>query len=223
VGDLHLWGRGVELALFDPRHRSDDLHARWAAGPGVGERVVVGYVGRLAAEKNLHRLVEVSRVAGVDVVVVGDGPLRSRLERLLPAATFTGVLRGPELAEAFASLDVFVHPGEDETFCQTVQEAQASGVPVVAAGAGGPLDLVEHRVTGLLYDPADPRSLRRSVARLVGDPLLRRSLGRAGQAAVQGRTWESVVVLLVAEHYLPLTELSGSSEPVAPAGPRRAA
>ena len=74
VDDLHLWGRGVELALFDPRHRSDGLHAAWAAGPGVGERVVVGYVGRLAAEKNLHRLVEVSRVPGVDVVVVGDGP-----------------------------------------------------------------------------------------------------------------------------------------------------
>jgi phosphatidylinositol alpha 1,6-mannosyltransferase len=220
VGDLHLWGRGVELALFDPRHRSDDLHARWAAGPGTGERVVVGYVGRLAAEKNLHRLVEVSRIPGVDVVVVGDGPLRSRLERLLPAATFAGMLRGRELAEAFASLDVFVHPGEDETFCQTVQEAQASGVPVVAAGAGGPLDLVEHGVTGLLYGPADPRSLRRSVARLVGDPLLRRTLGRAGRVAVQGRTWESLVDRLVTDHYLPLAL---PSVPVGPARPRRAA
>ena len=75
VDDLHLWGRGVELDAVRPsapqRRRCTTA---WAAGPGVGERVVVGYVGRLAAEKNLHRLVEVSRVPGVDVVVVGDGP-----------------------------------------------------------------------------------------------------------------------------------------------------
>ena len=142
----------------------------------------------------MRRLVEVSRIPGVRVVVVGDGPELKWLRAHLPDAVFTGMLRGRELAQAFASLDVFVHPGESETFCQTVQEAQASGVPVVAPASGGPLDLVEHGVTGLLYDTTDPRALRRSVATVVGDPLLRRSLARAASrpcAAARGSAWST--------------------------------
>lgn len=204
VGDLHLWRRGVDLDLFGPRQRDESLHATWTRGARPGERVVVGYVGRLAAEKSVRRLLEVSRVPGVELVVVGDGPERGWLERHLPRATFTGMLGGADLARAFASLDVFVHPGESETFCQTVQEAQASGVAVVAAGSGGPVDLVEDGRTGLLYDVTDPRSLRRAVATVVGDPLLRRSLARAGRDVVQGRTWASLVDRLVEEHYRPL-------------------
>ena len=204
MGDLHLWRRGVDLDLFGPRQRDESLHATWTRGARPGERVVVGYVGRLAAEKSVRRLLEVSRVPGVELVVVGDGPERGWLERHLPRATFTGMLGGADLARAFASLDVFVHPGESETFCQTVQEAQASGVAVVAAGSGGPVDLVEDGRTGLLYDVTDPRSLRRAVATVVGDPLLRRSLARAGRDAVQGRTWAALVDRLVEEHYRPL-------------------
>jgi phosphatidylinositol alpha 1,6-mannosyltransferase len=213
VGDLHLWRRGVDLDLFGPKHRDMTLHAAWTRGASQGERVVVGYVGRLASEKSVRRLVEVSRVPGVELVVVGDGPERHWLERHLPRATFTGLLGGAELARVFASLDVFVHPGESETFCQTVQEAQASGVAVVAAGVGGPLDLVEDGRTGLLYDVLDPRSLRRAVATVVGDPLLRRTLARAGREAVQGRTWDVLVDRLVEEHYLPLAGLPSTSRP----------
>ena len=211
VGDLHLWRRGVDLDLFGPGHRDETLHSTWTRDALEGDRVVVGYVGRLASEKSVRRLLEVSRVPGVELVVVGDGPERVWLERHLPRATFTGMLGGTDLARAFASLDVFVHPGQNETFCQTVQEAQASGVAVVAAGTGGPVDLVEDGRTGLLYDVADPRSLRRAVATVVGDPLLRRALARAGREAVQGRTWGAVVDRLVDEHYLPLAGLPATT------------
>ena len=199
VSDMHLWRRGVALDVFGPQHRVPVLNSRWTRRePGS---LAVGYVGRLAPEKQVSRLAEVAAVPGTRLVVVGDGPSRASLERQLPGAVFTGMLRGQELAHVFASLDVFVHTGESETYCQTVQEAQASGVPVVAPAAGGPLDLVDHGRTGLLYDPADPGSLRDTVARLVADVELRRGLATAGLAVVGERTWSSVVDELIDVHY----------------------
>ena len=202
VHDIHLWRRGVSLDLFDPRRRNLEVHDHWAGRAARRDgTVVVGYVGRLAAEKQVRRLREVAKVPGTRLVVVGDGPERPWLERNLPGAKFTGMLRGNDLAMAFATLDVFVHTGEHETFCQTIQEAQASGVPVVAPASGGPLDLVEHGRTGLLYDPADRRSLRRNVAALVGGPDLRARLAEHALGAVAQRSWADVVDELVATHY----------------------
>ena len=199
VTELHLWRRGVALEVFGPEHRLPQLNARWTRRePGS---IAVGYVGRLAPEKQVRRLVEVAAVPGTRLVVVGDGPSRASLERQLPGAVFTGMLRGEDLAHVFASLDVFVHPGEAETYCQTVQEAQASGVPVVAPAAGGPLDLVDHGRSGVLFDPADASSLSETVARLVGDAELRRTLATAGRTAVGGRTWSAVVDELIDGHY----------------------
>lgn len=199
VTDLHLWRRGVSLDLFGPERRSEELHAHWTRRKP--DQVVVGYVGRLAAEKQVRRLVELAPIPGARLVVIGDGPARGRLEKRLPHAKFTGMLRGGDLARAFASLDVFVHPGEAETFCQTVQEAQASGVPVVAPAAGGPVDLVDHGRTGLLYDLEDKASLRRSVATLVADPGLRERLARDALAGLAHRSWAQVVDEVVAVHY----------------------
>lgn len=196
VGDLHLWRRGIELDLFSAGRRESALADTWTGG----ERLAVGYVGRLAHEKQVHRLAALAGLPGVQVVVIGDGPARADLERRLPDAVFTGMLHGPALAAAFASLDVFVHTGDAETFCQTIQEAQASGVPVVAPAAGGPLDLVDPGVTGLLFDPTDLGSLRACVQMLAASPDLRRQLARRAASAVAGRSWTSVVGEL-AEHY----------------------
>jgi len=199
VSDLHVWRRGVALDLFGPEYRSATVHEDWTRR--CGDSVVVGYVGRLAQEKQVRRLVEVARIPGTRLVVVGDGPSRGWLERKLPDAEFTGLLHGTDLARAFASLDVFVHTGEAETFCQTVQEAQASGVPVVAPAVGGPVDLVEHGRTGLLYNPGNMRSLRRAVATLVGDAALRESMARRALGEVAQRSWAAVVDELVRDHY----------------------
>lgn len=207
VENLHIWRRGVSLDLFGPQHRNEELHATWARRKKKGgEKVVVGYVGRLAAEKQVRRLAEVACVPGIRLVIIGDGPERAWLEKHLPDARFPGLLRGEDLAQALASLDVFVHTGASETFCQTVQEAQASGVPVVAPAAGGPLDLVTTGRTGLLYDPIDKKALRRTVATLVGDQQLREDLARAALDQVAGRTWESIVDELVSVHYAAAVE-----------------
>jgi phosphatidylinositol alpha 1,6-mannosyltransferase len=96
------------------------------------------------------------------------------------------------LSMTVASLDVFVHTGANETFCQAVQEAMAAGVPVVAPAAGGPLDLVTPGRNGLLYAPESPAALRAAVAELVSLPQRRHEMGAWARASVRGRTWASV-------------------------------
>ena len=189
IGDVRLWPRGVDVVAFAPEHRT-------RPAPGGARPVRIGYVGRLAREKQLDRLVGLDRLPGAELVVVGDGPVRERLARLLPRATFTGALQSAELSRAYADLDVFVHPGEHETFCQAVQEALASGVPVVAPAAGGPRDLVQPDVNGLLFDPAvrdSGAALRTAVARLVADDVLRARLAAAARPSVRHRTWAAIV------------------------------
>jgi phosphatidylinositol alpha 1,6-mannosyltransferase len=110
------------------------------------------------------------------------------------------VLHGEELGEVYASLDVFVHTGRHETFCQSAQEALASGVPVVAPRSGGPIDVVDDLVTGFLYEPGDGDALAATVGRLHADPRLRRRMGRDARAAVSGRSWQAVNDRLV-QHY----------------------
>ncbi|MBD3784565.1 MAG: glycosyltransferase, partial [Micrococcales bacterium] len=113
---------------------------------------------------------------------------------------FLGARSGEALADAYGLLDVFVHTGTRETFGQTLQEAHASGLPVVAPAHGGPLDLVEHGRTGFLVDPDRPGDLAARVTTLVADPALRERMGRAGRAAVEGRTWACVTDELLG-HY----------------------
>ncbi|MRG61365.1 glycosyltransferase [Agromyces sp. CFH 90414] len=179
------WARGVDTDLFHPRRRD----AAWRRRIAPAGEVVVGYVGRLAPEKQVGDLAALAGLPGVRLVIVGDGPERATLERRLPGAVFTGFLSGTALAEAVAGFDVFVHPGEHETFCQTVQEALASGVPVVAVGRGGPLDLVQSSRTGWLYRPGDLGDLRARVQDLTGDEAKRRAFGLAARASVEGRSW----------------------------------
>ena len=123
------------------------------------------------------------------LVIIGDGPERRRLATVLPEAIFTGMLHGDDLARTVASLDVLVTPGESETFCQVVQEAMASGVPVVAPAAGGPLDLIDHSRTGWLYPPGQLMIMRDRVRDLVGDEAKREAFGRAARASVLHRGW----------------------------------
>jgi phosphatidylinositol alpha 1,6-mannosyltransferase len=185
---IWLWRRGVDAERFHPTWRSDALRRTLAPG---GE-LLVGYVGRLAPEKRVELLAATARLPGVRVVVAGDGPDRRQLERALPGVRFLGVQQGEALARLYASLDVFVHTGPHETFGQTLQEAAASGVPVVAPASGGPVDLVESGVTGLLVPPDDGDALAAAVAELAADPVRRAGCGAAARAAVGRRTWSAV-------------------------------
>jgi phosphatidylinositol alpha 1,6-mannosyltransferase len=196
IGNVWLWGRGVDTQRFDPARRSQELRATLAPN---GE-VIAGYVGRLATEKRVDLLAGIAALEGVRLVIVGAGPAETMLRQQLPGATFLGVRRGEELAEIYASLDVFVHSGPYETFGQTLQEAAASGLPVVAPAAGGPLDLVADGVTGYLVPPSDPGALTAAVARLAADPAARAAFGAAGRRRVLERSWPALTEELIG-HY----------------------
>ena len=191
---VHHWGRGVDITGFVPSARSDALRATWSPRG----KPVVGFVGRLAPEKHVERLAVLAAREDLQVVVVGDGVDKAKLETLMPTAVFTGALYGPELAEAYASMDVFVHSGEHETFCQAVQEAMASGVPVIAPGAGGPRDLVTPMHTGLLLPVAEFEArLPHAVDHLLAE---RARYSVAARRSVLSRTWPAVCDQLLG-HY----------------------
>jgi glycosyltransferase involved in cell wall biosynthesis/predicted metal-dependent phosphoesterase TrpH len=180
------WDRGVDTARFDPalrgeRPRSDVLN--------------VLYSGRITREKGAELLAESfllarEREPRLHLLLAGGGPEQERLrEHLGEAATFLGWLEGAELARAYAAADIFLFPSATDTFGQVILEAQASGLPVIAVAEGGPLSLIEDRVSGLLC-PGEPRPLADAVLELAGSPLLRGQLSRGALRAVAPRTWE---------------------------------
>ncbi|HMR48369.1 MAG TPA: glycosyltransferase family 1 protein [Arachnia sp.] len=191
-----IWGRGVDSQRFHPSRRSESFRERYAPH---GERLI-GYMGRLAAEKRVEDLAAIADLPGTKLIVIGDGPNRRHLETVLPHAEFLGQLQGDKLPTALASLDLFVHPGDLETFCQAIQEAKASGLPVIAPRRGGPIDLVDHSRTGWLYEPRDLAGLRRFTVDLIGDDAKRAAFASAARRSVEGRTWDTVAGELV-QHY----------------------
>jgi phosphatidylinositol alpha 1,6-mannosyltransferase len=200
---VRVWARGVDCVRFDPAKRSEQLRAELAPR---GE-VLVGYIGRLAVEKRVDLLARVATLPGVRLVLVGSGPAEVMIRRALPSAVFLGQRGGEDLARIYASMDVFVHAGPHDTFGQTLQEAAASGLPVVAPAVGGPLDLVRDGITGFLVRPFDADALADAVAMLAVDPALRAAQGRAGRQMVLGRSWPVMCDELIG-HYVDVLETS---------------
>jgi len=180
---VHKWARGVDLLRYAPSARDEALRRRWSPQG----KPIVGFVGRLAPEKHAERLAVLAAHDAVQLVIVGDGVDRDKLQSAMPTAVFTGALYGDELAAAYASMDVLVHTGEHETFCQVVQEALASGLPVIAPDAGGPRDLITPRRTGLLLAVNEFEArLPAAVDHLVAE---RHRYGPAARRSVLGRSW----------------------------------
>lgn len=199
IENVRHWGRGVDLEQFNPAWRSEKLRKYWGAD---SDTLIIGFVGRLAPEKQVHKLASIGDVgllAGKKIlqVIVGEGPTRETLEKSLPKAVFTGHLNGKELSKAVASMDLLITTGENETFCQVIQEAMAAGLAVIAPNAGGPKDLINDGVDGFLYAPGENLDIRKKVLRAIFD---REQLGKMSLAAyskVQGKTWDQVCHQLV--------------------------
>jgi phosphatidylinositol alpha 1,6-mannosyltransferase len=198
-----MWQRGIDSVKFDPQNR--DIELRTSLLGMRPDRKIVGYVGRLANEKRIDDLAILDSRDDLQLVIIGDGPAKNRLKNLLPNAIFVGYKSGEDLAKYYASLDLFIHTGKHETFCQSIQEALASGVPVIAPNSGGPLDLVKHGWTGYLIDTSNSQELNHAVNLVLRSPELLTMSKRARESVIH-RTWESVNSQLIS-HY---SELIGA-------------
>ncbi len=221
---LRSWPRGVASGHFHPARRNAAMRARLLNGQPDSSLLCL-YVGRLSPEKRIDLLLELARTPGIALAIVGDGPKRADLERHFAGtgAHFAGYLYGDDLAAAYASADVFTFPGVTETFGQVVQEAQASGLPVLTVNAGGVRDLVETGDTGFVLPP-ESAAFAQAAVTLRDDPALRVRMSAAARTRAEQHPWERVLAQLEA-HYreaLGLMARYNRRYPPVPAG-RRAA
>jgi glycosyltransferase involved in cell wall biosynthesis len=201
VGRLAVWPYGVERDRFSPRWASHEWRDRLSGGHP--ERTILLCVGRLAKEKSLHRLLPAGRALdGIALAFVGDGPLRSELERRFAGTptTFLGLLSGQALSRAYAAADAFVFPSDSETLGMVMLEARAAGLAVVAADSPAARELIRDGVDGLIYDSSNPRSLVAAIRLLLEDPETRTAMGEEARRSSVGATWNRATAVL-REHY----------------------
>ncbi len=192
VERVHLLGRGVDSALFNPSRRCEPLRASWGASG-----LVAIYVGRIAEEKNLPVAVEAFRaiargVPGARFVLVGDGPARASLARQHPDLVFAGVRTGEDLARHYASADLFLFPSETDTFGNVTLEAMASGLPVVAYDYAAAHQHITHGEDGLLAPLGDTVAFVRLAADAAGDRDRLLAIGRQARARVRQLEWDAI-------------------------------
>jgi len=185
---------GIDNDLFHVRHKDPSVWERLGV-PAAGVKVLS--VGRVSVEKNLPLLTKVwKRVRGrcaqvglgAQLIVVGDGPYRARMQEELAGADsyFLGFRHGQELSAIYASSDLFVFPSTTDTLGQVVMESQSSGLPVVVSDRGGPKEVVEDGVAGFVLPAGEPGRWVETIVGLIGDRQRRARMGAAGHAAMRG-------------------------------------
>jgi glycosyltransferase involved in cell wall biosynthesis len=209
-----LWKRGVDSALFRP-DRTGRMNVRRALG-WAPEDVVITYVSRIAPEKNVEYLADAlaivsARRSDVRILFVGDGPTRPILEkRLGPAARFVGYRKGEDLADHYASSDIFAFSSLSETFGNVVLEAMATGLPVVALRAGGVGEIVQSGTTGILVEPSEPpEHFASALLSLVEDPANRRAMGEAARSYALSQSWDAIMGSLRHRYQAVIEEQAG--------------
>lgn len=186
-GRLTVWGRGVNTALFHPRFREQRFLDE-------GKKKVL-FVSRLVREKETDTIIRLyhllsARRKDIQLVITGDGPDRKRMENKMPEAHFTGKLKNEALSKTYASCDIFLFPSMTETFGNVVLEALASGLPVVAANAGGPKDIVQDGQTGYLIEPKNESAFFDAIVRLADEPDLRARMSTNAVTYATDQNWE---------------------------------
>jgi glycosyltransferase involved in cell wall biosynthesis len=198
---VRLWPKAVDTERYHPRFRSQEMRHRLT--DGNPEQPLMVYIGRLSFEKRVDWLyAPVTQIPDVRLALVGSGPAENHLrERFKGTNTvFTGYMSGDELAQAYASADVFAFPSDTETLGFVAMESMASGIPVVGARAGGIPDVVQEGVNGFMFTPGDLGEFTRHLQHLLSDAHLREQLGRQARAEMERFSWRESTQRLV-EYY----------------------
>lgn len=200
---LRIWSRGVDASLYSPAKRNPDLRQKL----GITAPLLLLYVGRIAPEKDIDTLTAIMHAlpdplrSQVHWLVAGDGPRLQQLQdEAPPGVTFLGYQEGEELAELYASADLFVFPSSTETFGNVVLEALASGLPVIGAAAGGVQELVADGRTGRLCEPRQPEAFVRAISELLSSPQQLAAHREAARQAALQRSWDSIFSDLVQDY-----------------------
>lgn len=189
---VRLWPKAVDTERYTPANKSAAMRSRLT--DGHPELPLMVYVGRLSHEKRLDWLyAPVTQLPGVRLAFVGSGPAEAFLrERFKDTPTvFTGYMSGEELAQAYASADVFAFPSDTETLGFVAMEAMASGVPVVGARAGGIPDVISEGENGLMFTPGDLGDLTDKLRTLLLNPVLRELYGRRSRTEMERWSWRA--------------------------------
>ena len=207
--NLEFLPHGVDVGAFHPRFKDES----WRMKLGIAGKIAVLFVGRLVWEKDLQTLADTYKIlagqrSDVAFVLVGDGPIRSELQTLMPGARFLGYQAGHDLSTSFASSDIFVFPSTTETFGNVTIEAMASGVPPVCANEGGSSGLVEHGETGILANPRDPQSFAAALSMLIDSPALRKKMAQRAHAFAREQSWEKIFDRLIGSYDRVIDEFS---------------
>ena len=193
--NLRPLSRGIDLRQFSSSLRDASLRAEWGADP---DDPVVLHVGRMAAEKNyphLFKCYAAMRAANprTRFVMVGDGPLRTRLQAGHPDCIFTGFMSRVNLARHYASADIYIHASLSETFGNVLTEAMGSGLAVAGFNYAAARLFVRHEENGLVAPCDQPEALVAAAVRLVSDAALRHKIRTAAPVSVAHQSWENVV------------------------------
>lgn len=193
MGDLRIWSRGVETQLFSPQKRD----MAWRKENGIeDDEIVVTFVSRLVWEKDLQTVIDTLKKVidkpKIRVMIVGDGPARKEMQYMLRKAFFTGFLEGENLAQAYASSDVFFFPSDTETFGNVTLEAMASGLPAVVADATGSKSLVESGVNGFLSAPKRTEEFAECIMKIVNDSELRTKMAQVARQKALAYDWNNI-------------------------------
>jgi glycosyltransferase involved in cell wall biosynthesis len=161
------------------------------------------YVGRVSKEKNMPFLAKafkhlVDVRPDIRLIVVGDGPYLSEMKTSLTGlpATFTGFLSGEDLAQAYASSDLFIFPSTTDTFGNVVLEAQASGLPVIVTDEGGPKENLVPDKTGFVVSTENDHTFIKAVLKLANNPQLLKKMKRHAREYMENRSFEAAYIQL---------------------------
>jgi glycosyltransferase involved in cell wall biosynthesis len=193
--NTRIWSRGIDIEKFNPVFKNTSIREKFDAL----DKMIFLYVGRVAAEKDLDILLEcMNEINALHpgkacFIITGDGPYAGHMKKNSPANThFTGYLKGVELAEIYASSDVFAFPSSTETFGNVVLEAMASGLPVIAANEGGVTDSIRHGFNGFLCEARNALDFTKAMERFINNPYLIESMGAAAREHILNKSWDNI-------------------------------